>query len=322
MPPEITKLADRFLHNPTRVEVSKPASVVDTITQKAVPSGNKPHEKRATLRALIDGAPELTNAIIFCNRKRDVATLHRSLERHGYSAGALHGDMDQYARLKTLDSFRDGQIKLLVASDVAARGLDIPAVSHIFNFDVPTHSEDYVHRIGRTGRAGRSGAAFTIVTKPEAKYIQSIEKLIGTTIEWADKPDVFEAASEDGDTEETKPRRSRRGEGREGRGSRSRGRGGRKESGAKDGRRSESPADGRDKTEAKTSEAKKAQDTKADDTKAGTKKADAKPAKRGNKRKSEPTDDPSKAVGFKDHVPAFLLRPTRMPRDVGALEDA
>src|SRR6185503_11507410 len=188
MPPEITQLVDRFLSNPVRVEVSKPASTGEHIIQRLVTSGGKPDEKRATLRQLIDSAPDLTNAIIFCNRKRDVATLYRSLERHGYSVGALHGDMDQYARLRTLDSFRDGQLKLLVASDVAARGLDIPAVSHVFNFDVPTHSEDYVHRIGRTGRAGRPGLAQTIVTRAEAKYIQSIERLTGKPIEWDDKP--------------------------------------------------------------------------------------------------------------------------------------
>src|SRR4051794_39352068 len=130
MPPEISQLADRFLHNPVRVEVSKPASTGEHISQCLVPSDAKPHEKRATLRALINGATDLTNAIIFCNRKRDVATVYRSLERHGYSVGALHGDMDQHARLKMLDSFRDGKVTLMVASDVAARGLDIPAVSH------------------------------------------------------------------------------------------------------------------------------------------------------------------------------------------------
>ncbi|MGH6925802.1 MAG: DEAD/DEAH box helicase, partial [Propylenella sp.] len=223
MPPEIAQLVDRFLHNPVRVEVSKPATVVDTITHKVVSSGSKPHEKRATLRALIDNAPDFTNAIIFCNRKRDVATLHRSLERHGYSAGALHGDMDQYARLRTLDSFRDGNIKLLVASDVAARGLDIPAVSHIFNFDVPTHSEDYVHRIGRTGRAGRSGAAFTIVTRPETKYVHSIERLIGKEIERAADMEALVVVPDD-EADEARPRHSaRRGERR---GNRPRGRDG------------------------------------------------------------------------------------------------
>ena len=157
MPPEIGRLADQFLQNPVRVEVAKPASTAENVSQGVIRSGTKPSEKRATLRHLIDTAEGLTNAIIFCNRKRDVATVQRSLERHGYSVGALHGDMDQHHRLKTLDSFRDNQITLLVASDVAARGLDIPAVSHIFNYDVPTHAEGLCapDRADRAGRAQR-----------------------------------------------------------------------------------------------------------------------------------------------------------------------
>ena len=126
------------------------------------------------LRELIDNADNLNNAIIFCNRKVDVATLHRSLMKREYSVGSLHGDMDQTSRTKTLDGFRDGNIKLLVASDVAARGLDIPDVSHVFNFDVPIHAEDYVHRIGRCGRAGRDGWAFTLVTPADKKYMDAI----------------------------------------------------------------------------------------------------------------------------------------------------
>ncbi|MCL4162328.1 UNVERIFIED_CONTAM: hypothetical protein GTU68_040439, partial [Idotea baltica] len=129
------------------------------------------------LRELLDGADDLKNAIVFCNRKRDVTTLFRSLERHEYNVGALHGDMDQRTRMMMLDNFRKGNIKLLVASDVAARGLDIPEVSHVFNFDVPINAEDYVHRIGRTGRAGRSGTAFTLVTGDDQKYLDAIEKL-------------------------------------------------------------------------------------------------------------------------------------------------
>jgi superfamily II DNA/RNA helicase len=129
----------------------------------------------------------LTNAIIFCNRKREVAALHRSLVRHGFSAIALHGDMDQPARTAALDQFRKNEVTLLVASDVAARGLDIPAVSHIFNFDVPHHPDDYVHRIGRTGRAGRSGTAITIVAPADGRNVAAIEKLIGQTIPWMGK---------------------------------------------------------------------------------------------------------------------------------------
>ncbi len=184
MPPEIQKLADRFLQNPERIEVSLPSSTAKTVTQRFVASHGKDYEKRATLRNLINAQTDLKNAIIFCNRKVDVADLFRSLERHGFSVGALHGDMDQRSRTTMLQNFRDGQIQLLVASDVAARGLDLPDVGHVFNFDVPIHSEDYVHRIGRTGRAGRSGAAFTLVTKRDTKYIDAIEKLIDQKIEW------------------------------------------------------------------------------------------------------------------------------------------
>ena len=157
MPPEIQRLADAFLHNPVKVEVARAASTAATITQRLVATGREAHEKRDTLRELIRGATDLKNAIVFCNRKRDVAVLHRSLQKHGFNAAALHGDMDQRARMAALEGFRTGETTVLVASDVAARGLDIPAVSHVFNYDVPHHAEDYVHRIGRTGRAGRSG---------------------------------------------------------------------------------------------------------------------------------------------------------------------
>lgn len=184
MPPEIQKLADRFLQNPERVEVAKPATASKTITQRFVASHGKDYEKRSVLRDLIKAQDELKNAIIFCNRKKDVSELFRSLDRHGFSVGALHGDMDQRSRMTMLQNFKDGNLQLLVASDVAARGLDIPDVSHVFNFDVPIHSEDYVHRIGRTGRAGRSGAAFTIVTRHDQKHADAIEKLIGEKVEW------------------------------------------------------------------------------------------------------------------------------------------
>ena len=187
MPPEIQRITEQFLHNPVRVEVSRPATTVATTTQQLVKTGREAHDKRDTLRRLIRAAEGLTNAIIFCNRKREVATLHRSLVSHGFSAIALHGDMDQSARTAALDQFRRGEIKLLVASDVAARGLDIPAVSHVFNFDVPHHPDDYVHRIGRTGRAGRSGAAITIVAPADGKAVAAIEKLTGQTIAWAER---------------------------------------------------------------------------------------------------------------------------------------
>ena len=160
MPPEIQRLTEQFLHNPVRVEVSRPATAATTIQQQIVNVPANDWAKREALRRLIrEVEPNLNNAIVFCNRKRDVDVVAKSLVKHGFNAAPLHGDLDQSLRTKTLDSFRSGELKLLVASDVAARGLDIPAVSHIFNFDVPFHPDDYVHRIGRTGRAGRTGHA-------------------------------------------------------------------------------------------------------------------------------------------------------------------
>src|SRR5256714_3569054 len=188
MPPEIRRITEQFLHNPVKVEVSRAASTVATTTQALVKCGREPHDKRDTLRRLIRSAEGLKNAIIFCNRKREVALLHRSLLRHGFSAIALHGDMDQSARTAALEQFRRGEITLLVASDVAARGLDIPAVSHVFNFDVPHHPDDYVHRIGRTGRAGRTGTAITIVAPADSKSVAAIEKLTRPKIALAGRP--------------------------------------------------------------------------------------------------------------------------------------
>ena len=189
MPPEIRRITEQFLHNPVKVEVSRPATTVATTTQLLAKTGREPHDKRETLRRLIRSAQGLTNAIIFCNRKREVAALHRSLVRHGFSAIALHGDMDQSSRTAALEQFRQQEVTLLVASDVAARGLDIPAVSHIFNFDVPHHPDDYVHRIGRTGRAGRTGTAITLVSPVERKSVTAIEQLIGQDIAWmSDRP--------------------------------------------------------------------------------------------------------------------------------------
>src|SRR6202167_2434420 len=188
MPPEIRRITEQFLHNPVRVEVARPATTLTTIAQFLVKTGRESHDKRDTLRRLIRSAQGLQNAIIFCNRKRDVATLHRSLLRHGFSVQALHGDMDQPARMAALEQFRKGEVTLLVASDVAARGLDIPAVSHIYNFDVPIHADDYVHRIGRTGRAGRTGTAITIVAgSNDGKAGAASEKVIGHTIPFMDK---------------------------------------------------------------------------------------------------------------------------------------
>ncbi|MFZ9417011.1 MAG: DEAD/DEAH box helicase, partial [Alphaproteobacteria bacterium] len=179
MPPEIRRLADAFLTNPKEITVARPATTADTVKQLLVMSDER--EKREVLRDLLRAEP-VRNALVFCNRKRDVDMLYKSLRRHGFNAGQLHGDMDQSQRTATLESFKRGEIVILVCSDVAARGLDIDDLSHVFNFDVPIHAEDYVHRIGRTGRAGRSGAAFTIATRADGKFVSAIEKLIGKPI--------------------------------------------------------------------------------------------------------------------------------------------
>ncbi len=197
MPPEIQRITEQFLHNPVRVEVSRPATTAGGITQQLVKCGREDHEKRDTLRRLLRSADNFKNAIIFCNRKREVAQLHRSLVRHGFNAAALHGDMDQAARTAALDGFRKGDTALLIASDVAARGLDIPDVSHVFNFDVPHHADDYVHRIGRTGRAGKTGTAITIVAPHDGKSLAAIEKLIGQSIAWAGEPLSADEAHDD-----------------------------------------------------------------------------------------------------------------------------
>jgi superfamily II DNA/RNA helicase len=217
MPPEIRRITEAFLHNPQKVEVSKPATAAVTVTQSQVPAGREAHEKREVLRRLLRDAKDLKNAIIFCNRKREVAVLYKSLQKHGFSVGALHGDMDQPARMAALDQFRKGELPLLVASDVAARGLDIPEVSHVFNFDVPHHPDDYVHRIGRTGRAGRAGTAISIVSPLDFKSIAAIEKLIGQNIPRAEAglADQSETSGEGDQPRERRPREgSRRGRGK------------------------------------------------------------------------------------------------------------
>jgi superfamily II DNA/RNA helicase len=210
MPPEIARITETFLHNPQKIEISRPATTAVGVSQFQVSVGREPHEKRETLRRLLRDAKDLQNAIIFCNRKREVALLYKSLQKHGFSVGALHGDMDQSARTAALDQFRKGEIPLLVASDVAARGLDIPAVSHIFNFDVPHHADDYVHRIGRTARAGRTGTAISIVTPLDTKSVVAIEKLIGQTIPRVEGQPAARTDAAD-DTDQPREHRSREG---------------------------------------------------------------------------------------------------------------
>jgi len=195
MPPEITRLTEQFLSSPKRIEATRPATTATTITQRVVMlPGGDPRTRRAALRATINGSGEVKNGIIFCNRKTDVDVVALSLKRHGYNAAPLHGDLDQSLRTKTLDRFRSNDLQYLVASDVAARGLDIPDVSHVFNYEPPRHADDYVHRIGRTGRAGRLGASFTLVGPSDRKNWDAIEKLTGKTIEKAEIEGLPEAA--------------------------------------------------------------------------------------------------------------------------------
>jgi superfamily II DNA/RNA helicase len=304
MPPEIRRIIETFLHNPQKVEVSRPATTATGVAQFQVGVGREAHDKRDLLRRLLRDAKDLQNAIIFCNRKRDVAVLHKSLQKHGFSVGALHGDMDQSARTAALDQFRNGEIPLLVASDVAARGLDIPAVSHIFNFDVPHHADDYVHRIGRTGRAGRTGTAISIVTPLDQKSMAAIEKLIGQDIPRAEGD--FSAPAESSHDERPRGHRGREG-------SRDGSRGGRKL------RREREPrhAKEREPRHAKEREPRHAKEREPRPAKGGRHQAAppaqetssvpsigrAQPPRRPREADSEPADH--------SHLPAFLLRPVR-----------
>jgi superfamily II DNA/RNA helicase len=204
MPPEIRGLADAFLKNPVEIAVAPPASPAATVAQSLAIVA--PEDKREALRRLI-ASEDVKNALIFCNRKRDVDILQRSLSRHGFDVAALHGDMSQPKRTETLERFKNGEVRLLVASDVAARGLDIQGLSHVFNFDVPYHAEDYVHRIGRTGRAGREGRSFTLAAPEDGKNVAAIQKLIGKDIPLANVAGIAEAGLE---FEEGARRRGRR----------------------------------------------------------------------------------------------------------------
>ena len=192
MPAEIRRLADAFLMNPKEIHVTPPASPAETVIQYLAVVG--PRDKREALRRIIQ-SEDVQNALVFCNRKRDVDILHRSLRKHGFAAAALHGDMAQPVRLQTLDAFRNNEVRILVASDVAARGLDIVGLSHVFIFDVPYNPEDYIHRIGRTGRAGKEGRAFTIATPEDAEAVAAVERLIGKEVA------RFEVAGLDGPAE-------------------------------------------------------------------------------------------------------------------------
>ncbi|QCO54933.1 DEAD/DEAH box helicase [Pseudorhodobacter turbinis] len=307
MAPEIERITNTFLSAAVKIEVARQSSSSDTITQKlieVVPSrkDRTASEKRDVLRTLIRAEGEsCTNAIIFCNRKSDVDIVSKSLKQHGFNASPIHGDLDQSVRTRTLDGFRDGSVHLLVASDVAARGLDVPAVSHVFNFDVPSHPEDYVHRIGRTGRAGREGKAFTLSSPSDAKYLAAIEQLIGKPIprgelpEGAVKPAV--PAAKDAKTEEAeKPARSR---------TRSRTRTPKVEK-VEPVAVEAAPVEPAVQTPAKEAPVK---DSAATDAPANTSRRAPRESRRDDKRGDRRNNGGNdRVVGMGDHVPDFILR--------------
>ena len=335
MPPEIKRLADAFLKDPIQVEASKPATAATTISQYIVNAGREPADKRAVLRALIRGATDFKNAIIFCNRKRDVATLERSLSKHGFNAGALHGDMDQRSRTQTLDDFRKDKLKLLVASDVAARGLDIPAVSHIFNFDVPTHAEDYIHRIGRTGRAGLKGTSITIATALDRKYIAGIERLIGHPIppmEVEAGPELAASFNKGRGRSDDEAASKSTGEGRHGR----RERGRRHEGPRAEVAKPEShaapaavaPTPAAPRAEARHDEAPRHQEPHRPEPRHDEHRHEQRPregqrqdaprrdfSRPRDHRRDHDRDDGPPVIGLGDHVPEFLRRPIKVPTE-------
>jgi superfamily II DNA/RNA helicase len=304
MPPEIQRLADKFLHNPERIEVAPQATAAATIVQRLKRAPDDPAGKREALRALMREI-DVKNAIIFCNRKKDVGILYRSLQRHGFNVGALHGDLDQHQRMATLDAFRSGRIAFLAASDVAARGLDIPEVSHIFNYDVPIHPEDYVHRIGRTGRAGREGFAAMLVTPKDLKALKAIERLLRQDIPWIDGA-PSEAEQEEDEARANGNGRHRRG-GRSGRGKRRQGQG--PEANHPSTHQPQNGNGSKKKDESRT-DARHHQHKHHHADRKATHVVHGAPVERPHRDAPQPPR--SKQQGMGDHVPAFMMRPVRV----------
>ena len=296
MPPEIRRLAEAFLNDPVEIAVAPPASPAKTVEQAIVVVD--PRDKREALRRLI-ASEDVRNALIFCNRKRDVDILHKSLSRHGLDAAALHGDMSQPKRTETLERFKNGEIRLLVASDVAARGLDIQGLSHVFNFDVPIHAEDYVHRIGRTGRAGRKGRSFTLAAPEDGKSVAAIEKLIGSSIPVATVDDIAVA--------ELDPASERRRSARGGSARSGSGRGESARGGARGADREKPRRERRSGRERTAAEPRVEAESESHDNVAVFRR----PANRPPAPRHEPPAEPH-VVGFGDHPPAFLARPIKL----------
>ncbi|HSK40448.1 MAG TPA: DEAD/DEAH box helicase [Arenibaculum sp.] len=292
MPPEIRRLADAFLMNPKEVTVAPPASPATLVTQALAIVHRD--DKRKALRHLLQ-TEDVKNAFIFCNRKKDVGVLHRSLTRHGFNAGALHGDLPQNVRTETLEAFKRGEITLLVCSDVAARGIDVQGLSHVFNFDIPVHAEDYVHRIGRTGRAGRSGRAFSLASPDDGKHVAAITGLIGKDIPLIPIDGIDQA-----DFDEVEDRGKRRGRKDKDR-SRDRGK-------VEAGPREERKPEAAPRPEPRRPEPVHAEQPVRTDQ------------RRDDRRRRRDEDEDEVVVGFGDHVPAFVLRRAR-PSAV-AIEEA
>ena len=324
--PEIKRLGAAFLINPKEIHVAPPATPAENVIQGVItiqhndgprPGGGQ-KEKRHALRRLISHE-NVKNALVFCNRKRDVGVLYRSLNRHGFSAAQLHGDMVQSVRMETLDAFKRGEMKFLVCSDVAARGLDIQDMSHVFNFDVPTTPEDYIHRIGRTGRAGRIGRAYTLALPEDAKYIQAIARLIGKeipriTLDGDAVPETGSQGESRGESQgerestgaeerEHAPARRRR---------RSRGRG-RKAAGENLAASQRGPRP-HERPAAAQPEAGAAGGGPRPHEKPAEAKPDAGATGGGRRhRKPEGKSADKPVVGMGDHVPAFMQRPSKPP---------
>lgn len=288
MAPEIERITNTFLSGPARIEVARQATASETITQsvvmfKASRRDREATEKRKLLRAMIESEGEkCANAIIFCNRKTDVDIVAKSLKKYGYDAAPIHGDLEQSQRTRTLDGFREGTLRFLVASDVAARGLDIPNVSHVFNFDVPSHSEDYVHRIGRTGRAGRSGTAMMICTPRDAKNFDGIEALVQKEIPRMENPLGTADIQADDEPEEKRSTRSKPSKSR-----------------------TKKPTDAKTEPKPETVKSDAARDGGKDDT-TREKKPQPKSDTGSKSRGKSGRGHDNKVVGMGDHLPSFI----------------
>ena len=322
MAPEIERITDTFLHSPERIEVARQATTSETITQKLVEitptrKDQTAKQKRELLRALIRAEGEgLKNAIIFCNRKTEVDIVAKSLKAHGFDAAPIHGDLDQRHRMATLDGFREGTLRFLIASDVAARGLDIPAVSHVINFDLPSHAEDYVHRIGRTGRAGRQGTAISIATPADEKYLTAIESLVKQALPRASVPEGFSLSSAAQDAPRPPREKEGRGRGRERDRDRDRDRGERR--GRRDDAEQHAAPAPEARAEVRPAESRPAREDRRDERR---ERHDRGGERREDRRDRGDRGDRHPVMGMGDHLPEFMTRSFR-PRFIEPEEQA